>query len=375
MFPFSRPYRAPNERAYIEQALASGHLAGDGPFTRRAHEQLRQHLDGAEVLLTTSGTHALELAALLLELGPGDEVVLPSFTFSSTANAPALRGATLRFADLDPGTFSMELPQLEAALTPRTRAVFAMPYGGVSRDMDAIAACCAARGIAWVEDNAHGLFARLGGRPLGTFAPLAALSFHQTKNLSCGEGGALVINDPAMRQRAEILREKGTDRSRFLRGEVDRYTWRATGSSYLPSEVLAALLVSQLDAADAIQRARRAAWDTYRGVLAPRAADLGFTLQTIPEGLEHPAHVFALLAPPGVDRDGVLRRLAAAGVKATSHYEPLHRAPHEAGAGQQHLPHTEDVAARLVRLPLYADLTPGDAESIARRLLSALEQA
>ncbi|HTE53911.1 MAG TPA: dTDP-4-amino-4,6-dideoxygalactose transaminase [Kofleriaceae bacterium] len=372
MLPFARHVAAPGEAALVAEALASGHVSGDGPFTARAGELLAERL-GAGVLLTTSCTHALELAGLLLGVGRGDEVVLPSFTFSSTANAFALRGAVVRFADVDPGTFSMEWAQLEAALTPRTRVVVAMAYGGVMRDLAAIAEGCAARGIALVEDAAHGLFASAGGRPVGTFGRLGALSFHATKNVSCGEGGAIVLNDASLAERAVILREKGTDRTRFLRGEVDKYTWQEVGSSYLPSDLLAAVLVAQLEHAEASQARRHAIWDVYRAALAPRAAELGLGLQVIPPGVAHPAHVFAVTLPARIDRASLLRGVRESGVAVVSHYEPLHLAP--AHAGRERLPVTEDVAARLIRLPLHAAMSEDDAARVAAALLAALERA
>ncbi len=371
MIPFNRPFQAPNEAQLVRQALDSGHISGDGPFTRQASQWLAQHFGPqAQVLLTTSGTHALELGVLLMGLGPQDEVVMPSFTFSSTANAVALRGARLRFADINPQTFSMGLAELQAACTEHTTAVVAMPYGGVSADMDQIADWCRSRGLKFMEDNAHGLFATLHDKPMGSFAPVSALSFHQTKNISCGEGGALVLNDTALAQAAEIIREKGTDRSRFLRGEVDKYTWRQIGSSYLPSDILAAVLWAQLQCAQDIQRKRTALWQTYRDALAPVAPELGIELQHIPDGLQHPAHVFALLVPNAAARRDVLAALRQHGVKATSHYEPLHQAP--AHSGCEALPHTDTVASRLIRLPLYAQLPLADAQRVAEALITVL---
>jgi dTDP-4-amino-4,6-dideoxygalactose transaminase len=372
MLPFARHVPAPGEAALVAEALASGHASGDGPFTARATELLAARL-GAPVLLTTSGTHALELAALLLRVGPGDEVVLPSFTFSSTANAFALRGASLRFADIDPDTFSMEPAQLEAALGPRTRVAVSVAYGGVVRDPAGLAALCAARGVTLVEDAAHALFAASDGRPLGRFGALAAFSFHATKNVSCGEGGAILVGDPDLRDRALVLREKGTDRTRFLRGEVDKYTWQEVGSSYLPSDALAAVLVAQLEHAEVSQARRHAVWRAYREALEPRADALGLGLQAIPPGLDHPAHVLAVTVPAGVDRGALLGALREGAIAAVSHYEPLHRAP--AHRGDEHLPVTDDVAARLVRLPLHAAMEPADAHGIAAAFLRAVERA
>lgn len=373
MIPFSKPYRAADELPCIAEALESGHLSGDGRWTQEASERLAEELDGAQVLLTTSGTHALELSALVLGIGEGDEVVMPSFTFASTANAFALRGARIRFAEVNRDTFSMEVEDVEAALTSRTTAVVAMPYAGVIRDMSAIADLCRRRDLKFVEDNAHGLFASSQGKPLGTFAPVAALSFHQSKNISCGEGGALILSDHSHRTMAEILREKGTDRSRFLRGEIDKYTWQTIGSSYLPSEVLAALLVSQLRACREIQARRHRLWSLYRSRLEPEVRALEIHLQSIPKGCKHPAHIFCFLVGDAKRRQGVLRYLKEAGIRATSHYEPLHLAP-AMRSEQDRLPQTEQVASQMVRLPLYADLSEEDASRICDVTLEALKK-
>ena len=375
MIPFTKPITAPGTLENLRSALEGGHLSGDGPFTRRASALLSEQMGGAaSVLLTTSCTHALEMIALMLPIEPGDEVVLPSYTFSSTANAFRLRGARLRFADVDPTTFSMGPREVEAALTDRTVAVMAVHYGGVADGLDELAALCAARGVALVEDNAHGLFASFKDRPLGTFGRMSALSFHATKNISCGEGGALILNEPERdRLAAEIVREKGTDRSRFLRGEVDKYTWRDVGSSYLPADLLAAVLVAQLEHAEAIQRRRMAAWEVYRSLLEPEAERLGIVLQRIPPESRHPAHVFALLTPEGVGRGPVLTRMRAAGIKASSHYEPLHRAP--AHDGDEELPVTDMITQRLIRLPLFAELTLAQAERVGHALIESVEGA
>jgi dTDP-4-amino-4,6-dideoxygalactose transaminase len=375
MIPFTRPTIAPSELDNVARALRSGHTQGDGPFTAQASALLGERLGGRHVLLTTSCTDALELAALVLGLGAGDEVVMPAFTFTSTANAVALRGATVRFADVDPETFSMELPQLQAALGPRTRAVVVVPYGGVMRDIDAVAALCAERGLHLVEDSAHALFATHRGRPFGSFGALAAFSFHATKNISCGEGGALAIADRELFHRAETLREKGTDRSRFLRGEVDKYTCQEVGSSFLPSDILAAALVAQLEHAEVIQARRHAVWNLYRERLAPRAAEFGLVLQTIPVEIAHPAHVFALLMPPGSNRQEIIGRLRNRGIAAVSHYEPLHRSPAYRRTGPAaSLPVTEMLEQRLLRLPLYTDMTLDQAEAVARALLEVLAE-
>jgi dTDP-4-amino-4,6-dideoxygalactose transaminase len=370
--PFTRRAPAPDELDYVRTAIESGNVAGDGPFTARVTAAL-ESLTGVPVLLTTSCTHALELAALLLEIGPGDEVVVPSFTFASTANAFALRGARIRFADVSPETFSMEAPELEAALTERTAAVCAVPYGGVSRDIAAIAEICRSRSIALVEDAAQALFARAGDRPHGTFGRLGALSFHATKNVSCGEGGALLINDRSLTDRAAVLREKGTDRSRFLRGEVDRYTWQTIGSSYLPSDVLAAMLCAQLEHATATQARRRVAWDLYRERLAGPCERHGIRLQVIPDGHEHPAHLFALVAPDTATRNRIVDRLATRSIHAVTHFEPLHLAP-AAGGDRRGLANVEALGRGLLRLPLYNDITEAEVGRVADAVIAALKQ-
>jgi len=357
--PFSKPYRAAHEVDYLTQVLASGHTHGDGPFTERSSELIRVITGSASVLLTGSGTHALELASWLLEIGPGDEVIIPSFTFSTTAASVVMTGATPVFVDVDPTTGSLDIEAAAAAITPRTRAVYVVHYGGVAPDMDRLSALARRAGIAIVEDNAHGLGARWGGRPCGSFGVLAAQSFHATKNVQCGEGGALLINDPSLRPRAEILREKGTDRSRFLRGEVDKYSWIDRGSSYLPSELTVAVLTAQLEAFDTIQQQRHAIWNTYADALAPWALATGSTLMAPPPESEHPAHVFYLLTPTDDERTELLAHLRARGVGATFHYIPLHSSV--AGRRFGRTPHpcdvTDDFSARIVRLPLWPGMT------------------
>jgi dTDP-4-amino-4,6-dideoxygalactose transaminase len=375
----NRPARAPRELEYLEQVLRQGHLQGDGAFTLRAQALLADLLDGAHVLLTTSCTHALELMALLFDLGPGDEVVLPSFTFPSTANAFALRGCRLRFVDVDPQTWSAERPQFEAALSPATKAVVAMGYGGVQRDLLAIAGLCAEHGLLLGEDAAHGLFARQDGRALGTVGALGALSFHATKNITCGEGGALVVNDPAFRERAEIAREKGTDRARYLRGEVAAYSWQSLGSSHLPSELLAAVLCAQLENAETTQVARRAVVDVYADIVGGAAARLGLTLQTSPARAVPSAHVFGVLVPHDVRRTDVVAAMRERGVVVASHYEPLHLAPAAKLCGRPdatpvHLPVTEDIARRLLRLPLHPGVSVDDARAIADDFVGVIER-
>lgn len=362
VIPFNRPYRSADEERYLSDALASGHLQGDGPMTAAATELLKAVLGVDRALLTGSCTHALEMAAILLDLEPGDEVVVPSYTFSSTAAAVVLRGATPVFADVTPDTLNLDPESLEACLTERTRAVFVVHYGGVGADMKRIAAIADRHDLRIVEDNAHALGARWQGQALGTFGELATQSFHATKNIQCGEGGAIVINDESFAERAEIVREKGTDRSRFLRGQVDKYTWNDLGSSYLPSELQAAVLRSQLEAFDQIQQLRHQIWSTYADSLGTWAANVGATLMHVPEGAEHTAHVFYVTMPTHGDQQGLLQHLRECAVIGTFHYVPLDTSP----AGQRfgRAPHpcsvSHDVAVRMVRLPLFAGMTPDE---------------
>jgi dTDP-4-amino-4,6-dideoxygalactose transaminase len=357
--PFNRPTVPEAAYRYLRQAVENMHLSGDGPFTRRCHALLEQILAAPRVLLTTSCTHALEMAALLLDVGPGDEVIVPSFTFVSTVNAFVLRGARPVFADVRPDTLNLDERALPGLLSRRTRVVVPVHYAGVGCEMGPILRTAAAGGAAVVEDNAHGLFGTYHGRPLGSIAPLATQSFHETKNISCGEGGALVINDPAFAERAEVLREKGTNRSRFFRGQVDKYTWVDLGSSYLPSDLLAALLYAQLEARERTQARRRELWEGYFDGLADWAAESGLVLPHVPAHCEQPYHLFYLLLPSLDDRQALIAHLRAAGVCATFHYVPLHLSEmgRRYGGRPGDCPVTEAVSDRLVRLPLFSDLT------------------
>jgi dTDP-4-amino-4,6-dideoxygalactose transaminase len=354
--PFNRPLSILPAMPYLQVA---SHHSGDGPFTKRASKLLSEKLDGAEVLLTTSCTHALEMAALLLDIKPGDEVIVPSFTFVSTVNAFVLRGATPIFADCRPDTLNMDEAQLADLITPRTKAIVPVHYAGVGCEMDVIMGLAATHGIAVVEDNAHGLFGAYKGKKLGTFGALATQSFHETKNISCGEGGALVINDSGYHQRAEIIREKGTNRSRFFRGEVDKYSWVDLGSSYLPSDILAAVLLAQLEDADVIQSKRKAIWHRYDQELAVWRNAQGVRGPIIPDHCEQAYHMYYMLMPDLETRSRFLAYVKERGVLAVFHYLPLNTS--EMGlklggyAGQ--CPVTEDISDRLVRLPMFADLT------------------
>jgi dTDP-4-amino-4,6-dideoxygalactose transaminase len=364
--PFNRPYLADSGLAHIRAAFTAQHVSGDGDFTRRCQAFLESTLGGGKALLTTSGTDALELSALLLDLRPGDEIVLPAFTFASTANAFALRGARPVFADIRPDTFNLDESQLASAVTPRTRAIVVVHYAGVACEMDAIAALTEQRGLALVEDAAHALFGSFRGKPLGSFGSMAAFSFHETKNLSCGEGGALAIHDPRLVQRAEILREKGTDRSRFFRGEIAKYTWVDVGSSFLPSDILAALLWSQMEIADKIQAARSESFERYRRGLAAWAAKAGVRLPAWPDHCMPSYHLYAMLMPSELAQQGLISHLKHQGIGAVFHYQPLHLTPQglRFGGRPGTCPVAESVAQRIVRLPLFYGLTAAEQDRI-----------
>jgi dTDP-4-amino-4,6-dideoxygalactose transaminase len=366
--PFNRPSILEHAFQYLREAVAHGHLSGDGPFTRKCHALLEQLLGVPRALLTTSCTHALEMSALLIGVGPGDEVILPSFTFVSTVNAYVLRGARPVFADIRPDTLNLDEDLLPGLITPRTRAVVPVHYAGVGCEMEAIGALAGRHGIPVVEDNAHGLLGRYRGRPLGTFGCLATLSFHETKNFSCGEGGALLINDPRYLERAEVLREKGTNRSRFFRGQVDKYTWVDVGSSFLPSDVLAALLCAQLETHATIQRRRARIWRTYAQGLRDWAADNGVRLPVVPPHCQQAYHMFYLILPSLEQRQALIGHLKAARIASVFHYLPLHLAEmgQKFGGRPGDCPVTEAVSDRLLRLPFYTDLAEPDQDRVIR---------
>jgi len=370
--PFNRPHVTGDEFKNIADAVQRGHLSGDGHYTRACHQMIEKITGVHNTLLTTSCTHALEIAASLLDLAPGDEVIMPSFTFVSTANAFVLRGARPVFVDIRPDTLNLDESLIEAAITPRTRAIAVVHYAGIACDMSAIGAIAERHGLTVVEDNAHGLGATYRGRQLGSFGELATQSFHETKNIHCGEGGALLVNDPNLMSRAEILREKGTNRSQFFRGAVDKYTWVEVGSSYLPSDLLAAFLLAQLESFDVIQARRMHIWNTYRDELAEWAAARSVTLPTVPDDCEHPAHLFYLLLPTLDDRQAFIAHLRSHDVQSVFHYVPLHSSPMgiELGGASATCPVTEDVSDRLVRLPLFPDLADGDIERVVAAVRS-----
>ena len=371
--PFNRAGPVGKELTYARQAVESGRIAGDGPFGRQCEQLLQRALGVPRVLLTPSCTHALELSALLLDTHPGDEVIVPSFTFVSTVNAFVLRGARPVFIDVRPDTLNMDESLLEGLITPRTRAIVPVHYAGVGCEMDVICRTAAAHDVPVVEDNAQGLLGKYKGRYLGTFGALATQSFHETKNITCGEGGALIINNEEFVERVEIIREKGTNRSQFFRGQVDKYTWRDVGSSYLLSDILAAVLLAQLEQRDGIQAARKRVWEQYASDLREWADANGVTLPQVPPHCEQTYHLFYLLLPSLEERSRFIETLKDAGIQAVFHYQPLHLSPmgRKWGYAEGDLPVTERVCDCLVRLPLHGRL---DAAAQGR-VCEAIEQS
>lgn len=364
--PFNRASFTGREVEYVQQAVAQGHISGDGPFTKRCHELLQQIVGCRKALLTTSCTHALEMAAMLLDLKPGDEVIVPSFTFVSTANAFALRGAKIVFADIRPDTLNIDEKLLPALITDRTRAVVVVHYAGVACEMDAILATCRSKNIPVIEDNAHGFLGRYRGRPLGSLGAMSTLSFHETKNITCGEGGAILLNEDRWIERAEILREKGTDRSKFFRGQVDKYTWVDIGSSYLPSDLLAALLFAQLEAQASIQKRRLQIWNAYNDRLENFARTQGAIRPSVPPDCHHPAHLYYLVMPSLEARGALIQHLSERGIMAVFHYIPLHSSPmgNATAARVADCPVTDYISDRIIRLPIYTELSDSDLDAV-----------
>jgi dTDP-4-amino-4,6-dideoxygalactose transaminase len=364
--PFNRPSLTGKELTYIAEAVGRGHISGDGYFSKQCHRFLEEALGVPKALLTTSCTHALEMSALLLDIQPGDEVICPDFSFVSTINAFVLRGARPVFVDVRSDTFNLNENLLEAAITPCTKAILLVHYGGVACEMDAILPIAAKHDIPVVEDNAHGLFARYKGRLLGTMGVLATQSFHETKNFQCGEGGALLLNDPAYIERAEIIREKGTNRSRFFRGQVDKYTWVDVGSSYLPSDVLAAFLYAQFEAREAIQNRRQRIWETYHSRLQEWANQHDVQLPHVPPHCEQAYHVFTLVMPSLQSRQALIQHLKAQGIWSVFHYLPLHLSAmgQRYGGRAGDCPVTERLGDCLLRLPFYNDLSKADQDRV-----------
>ncbi len=372
MIPFNRPFMTGRELFYIAQAHFNGMLAGDGPFTARCHQWLEQTTGTQRALLTNSCTAALEMAAMLLDISPGDEVIMPSFTFVSTANAFVLRGGTPVFVDIRPDTLNIDENLITDAITPRTKAIAVVHYGGVGCEMDTIMDLAQRHRLRVVEDAAQAILANYKERPLGSIGDLGAVSFHETKNLIWGEGGALLVNDPQLMDRAEIIREKGTDRRRFFRGEVDKYTWQMAGSSFLPGELTAAFLWAQFEDAAAITAKRVEAWRFYHEKLAPLETEGLLKRPVIPHQCGPNAHTYFVIIPEGVDRAALLAHLMESGVGAIFHYVPLHTSPAGLRLGRpgSSLTNTESLAARMVRLPLFVAIT----QEQQQRVLTELER-
>jgi dTDP-4-amino-4,6-dideoxygalactose transaminase len=356
--PFNRPHMTGRELAYIAQAHANGHLAGDGAFTSLCSGWLQQRTGAAKALLTHSCTAALEMAAILAELSPGDEVIMPSYTFVSTANAFVLRGAVPVFVDIRPDTLNIDESQIEGAITERTRVIVVVHYAGVACEMDAILAVARKHALLVVEDAAQAILSTYNGRPLGSLGQISTLSFHETKNIISGEGGALLLNDPALVERADIIREKGTNRSLFFRGQVDKYTWVDIGSSFLPSELIAAFLWAQMEEADSLTQQRLALWRSYHTAFSDLEREGHVKRPTVPQNCGHNGHMYYLLMPDLASRTSFIEKLRVRGVHAVFHYVPLHSSP----AGRRYaracgdLPVTTSLSQRLVRLPLWVGL-------------------
>jgi len=369
---FNRPSLRGNEISYMRQAIDNGHISGDGVFTRRCHALLEESVGVKKALLTTSCTQALEMSALLLDIQDGDEVIIPSFTFVSTVNAFVLRGARPVFIDVRPDTLNLDEAQLERLITPRTRAIAVVHYAGVGCEMDAIMPIARRHKIPVVEDNAHGLFGKYKGKSLGTFGVFATQSFHETKNFSCGEGGALLINDSRFIDRAEIIREKGTNRTRFFRGQVDKYSWVDIGSSYLPSDLLAAFLLSQLESREQIQAERLRIWNYYYSHLTDWARNHGVQLPVVPDSTEQTYHMFYLLLPSLKERQAFINHLKANEIMSVFHYLPLHLSEMglKFGGKAGDCPVTEDISDRLVRLPFFNTLSTADQERVVEATTS-----
>jgi dTDP-4-amino-4,6-dideoxygalactose transaminase len=370
--PFNRADLTGDELRFVGEAVAHGHISGDGPFGRRCEKLLENELGVARALLTSSCTHALELSALLLDVGPEDEVIVPAFTFVTTAAAFALRGARIVFADIRPDTLNIDEEALPGLFTERTRLVVAMHYAGVGCELDSIVKLTQARQVSLVEDNAHGLFGTYRGSPLGTFGTVATQSFHETKNFTCGEGGALLLNDPSLVGRAEVIRDKGTDRKRFFRGLVDKYTWVDLGSSYVLSDLQAAFLAAQLEARDRVQTARERVWHGYAEGLRQWADQSGVRLPVVPDYCRQAFHMFYILLPSLEARTRLIDRLRDKGILSVFHYLPLNLSAmgrrYGGRAGQ--CPVSESVSDRLLRLPFYASLAPAEQAEVIEAIVS-----
>lgn len=374
--PFNKPYMTGKELWNISQAHASGHLAGDGGFTKKCSAWLEQRIGCQKALLTHSCTAALEITAMLADLQPGDEVIMPSYTFVSTANAFVLRGAKPVFVDIRPDTMNIDETKIEAAITERTRAIVPVHYAGISCEMDTIMDIARRHDLLVIEDAAQGIMSTYKGRPLGSIGHMAALSFHETKNIIAGEAGALLINDPRFVERAEIIREKGTNRSQFFRGQVDKYTWVEVGSSYLPGEITAAFLWAQMEEADAITRRRLDIWANYHQWFASLEKSGKLRRPTVPRECTHNAHMYYIILPDLAKRTRVIERLKQEGVQTVFHYIPLHSSPvgKEIGRTPGDMVHTDHTGECLLRLPLWLGLEDELAEVIAE-IVGAVQEA
>lgn len=374
MIPFNKPSFVGNELRYIQESMESGHLSGDGPFTKKCHDWLDQYLGGSnQSLLTSSCTDALEMCAQLLEHDPGDEVIIPSFTFVSTANAFYSHGFKPIFCDIRPDTLNIDENRIMECITKKTRAIVVVHYGGNSCEMEAIQRICREYSIALIEDNAHGFFGSYRGKKLGTFGHYSTLSFHETKNMTCGEGGALVVNSGGNFRRAEIIRQKGTNRNQFFRGEVDKYTWVDLGSSYLPSDLQAAFLFAQLEQSEKIQQRRETLWRRYHSELKTWAAQNGILLPQLTQDSESSYHLYHCVLPTLDARTRLIRYLRDQGILSVFHYQPLHLAPLIQEVFPKEVfdcPVSEQVSNRLTRLPLYYSLTDQEQGIIIEKLLA-----
>ncbi len=375
MIPFNKPYMTGKELFYITEAHFGGKLAGDGPFTKQCHNWLEEQITCKKALLTHSCTAALEMSALLLNIKEGDEIIMPSYTFVSTANAFALRGGVPVFVDIREDTLNIDENLIEAAITEKTKAIVVVHYAGVGCEMDTIMAIANKHNIPVVEDAAQAIMAKYKGKALGSFGDLAALSFHETKNIISGEGGALLVNNDDYIMRSEIIREKGTDRSRFFRGQVDKYTWQDIGSSFLPGELISAFLWAQLEEADKINQTRLDAWNRYHELLIDMEKRDFLRRQYIPEHCEHNAHMYYIILSENIDRAKVLAHFKANDINAVFHYVPLHSAPAGERLGRVcgSLEKTDNLSSRLIRLPLYGQITAEEQTYICKILEEALQ--
>jgi dTDP-4-amino-4,6-dideoxygalactose transaminase len=372
--PFNKPYMTGKETIYLQDAKSNNMLAGDGPFTKLCHGWLEDNTKSNKALLTHSCTAALEMAALLLDIQPGDEIIMPSYTFVSTANAFVLRGGVPVFVDIREDTLNLDERLIEDAITSRTKAIVPVHYAGVACEMDTIMQIADRHDLKVIEDAAQGVMAKYKGRALGSIGHIGAFSFHETKNIISGEGGALIVNDPPLSTRAEIIREKGTDRSRFFRGEVDKYTWQEVGSSFLPGELTAAFLWAQLEAAEAITNNRLAIWERYNTALKPLESQGLIRCPVVPDTCQHNAHMFYVLLASHIDRQSVLSELKLSGVHAVFHYVPLHSSPGGKRYGRSHGPMnvTDKQSERLIRLPLWPGLTHEQQDRVINTFKHAL---